>query len=127
MLGVIGEILVDLTGKETSDGLSFTRHAGGAPFNVALAAKRLGAKVGFFGSVGDDMMGHYLEAFAKAQGFDELALSVLPDTLDCQLSYNLCQHFTILPSAIPITRSACAAMERSCVMRILCIELKLMP
>jgi len=79
MLGVIGEILVDLTGKETSDGLSFTRHAGGAPFNVALAAKRLGAKVGFFGSVGDDMMGHYLEAFAKAQGFDELALSVLPD------------------------------------------------
>ncbi|MDD5885348.1 MAG: carbohydrate kinase [Erysipelotrichaceae bacterium] len=79
MLGVIGEILVDLTGKETNGGLSFTRHAGGAPFNVALAAKRLGAKVGFFGSIGDDMMGHYLEAFAKAQGFDELALSVLPD------------------------------------------------
>ena len=36
MLGIVGEILVDLTGKETPDGVSYTRHAGGAPFNVAF-------------------------------------------------------------------------------------------
>lgn len=72
MIVNIGEILVDLIGKQEGDTLAFQRFAGGAPFNVVCAAKRMGAKCGFAGCVGDDLFGNYLLQFAKERGLDYL-------------------------------------------------------
>ena len=63
MILCIGEILVDMIGKEENGITSFERYAGGAPFNVCAGIKRLGGKAGFIGAVGDDMMGHFLKQF----------------------------------------------------------------
>ena len=45
--------------------LRYERKAGGAPFNVACAAKKFGAKTLFFGSVGEDLIGEYLSRYAE--------------------------------------------------------------
>ena len=63
MILCIGEILVDMIGNELNGVTSFDRYAGGAPFNVCAGINRLGGKSGFIGSVGDDMMGHFLKKF----------------------------------------------------------------
>lgn len=71
MIFCIGEILADMIGAIGADGgVVYERKAGGAPFNVACAAKRLGASVGFFGCVGDDLIGEYLSDFARSRSFD---------------------------------------------------------
>ncbi len=72
MIVCIGEILVDMIGKTDGGALLFERNAGGAPFNVACSAKKMGANCGFTGCVGDDLFGNYLLEFAKARGFDYL-------------------------------------------------------
>ena len=52
MIGTIGESLVDIVnGKE---------RIGGSPYNVALAASRLGAPVTFFGKISADEHGRRL-------------------------------------------------------------------
>ena len=56
MILSVGEILVDMIGVENS----FTMYVGGAPFNVAVNAKRAGAPVSFLGKVGDDVAGRFL-------------------------------------------------------------------
>ncbi|KPH65693.1 MULTISPECIES: carbohydrate kinase family protein [Pseudoalteromonas] len=55
-----GEALIDFL----SDGKSpesFTKYAGGAPANVAVAAAKLGLKSSFCGMLGQDMFGEFLE------------------------------------------------------------------
>ena len=70
MILCVGEILADMIGIKDGDRVSYERRAGGAPFNVACAAKRLGAKVGFYGAVGEDIIGDYLISFAQSRQFD---------------------------------------------------------
>lgn len=70
MILCIGEILADMIGVKSDGGVCYERKAGGAPFNVACAVKRLGAAVGFYGCVGDDIIGDYLAEFARARDFD---------------------------------------------------------
>ena len=74
-----GEILVDMIGCERDGAFAYERHAGGAPFNVACAAKRAGGKAGFVGCVGDDTIGKYVYDFAMRQNLDCLDIAVLPD------------------------------------------------
>ena len=47
---------------------------GGAPFNVAVNAKRAGARVGFLGRVGNDLIGAFLERESKKADLDLLEL-----------------------------------------------------
>lgn len=70
MILCVGEILADMIGAYTECGVCYERKAGGAPFNVACAAKKFGADVRFFGSVGDDIIGKFLIDFARSRGFD---------------------------------------------------------
>ncbi len=55
-----GEALIDFLsdGKQPE---SFTKYAGGAPANVAVAAAKLGLKTSFCGMLGDDMFGHFIK------------------------------------------------------------------
>ncbi len=54
--------------KPTEDGIVYSRHAGGAPFNVACDVARLGGDAGFYGCVGNDLIGKFLSGFAKKRG-----------------------------------------------------------
>ena len=72
-----GEILADLIGVEQGGVLSFERHAGGAPFNVACACTRAGGESGFIGCVGDDLIGKFLCDFVNKQGLAFTDISVL--------------------------------------------------
>ena len=74
MILCIGEILADMVG-ETKDGkLEFKAFVGGAPFNVAVNAKRSGAKVGFISRIGKDVIGRFCNAQAEKFGLDALDL-----------------------------------------------------
>lgn len=79
MLLCIGEILADMIGEEKNGTITYERKAGGAPFNVACALKKLGAEVKFVGSVGDDLIGQFLIKFAKNFGMDTTYISKNPD------------------------------------------------
>lgn len=72
MILSVGEILVDMMGK----GNTFTMHVGGAPFNVAVGAKRAGAKVGFVGKVGDDVPGKFILKNLDGFGIDKTVIGV---------------------------------------------------
>lgn len=78
MIVCVGEILADLIAKNTDDGIVYSRHAGGAPFNVACGIKKLGGNAEFYGSVGDDLIGGFLKEFASARGLGAHIRSV-PD------------------------------------------------
>ena len=75
MILCAGEILADMIGSVRDGGFVYESKAGGAPFNVACAAKRFGARVCFAGSVGDDLIGAFLEEFAKRRELDGLILN----------------------------------------------------
>jgi sugar/nucleoside kinase (ribokinase family) len=45
--------------------LTFNSFCGGAPFNVAVNAKKAGATVGFIGRVGKDVIGRFVTDEAK--------------------------------------------------------------
>lgn len=70
MILCIGEILADMIGTVKDGSLFYERKAGGAPFNVACAAKKFGAAVSFAGSVGDDLIGDFLIKFADGKDLD---------------------------------------------------------
>lgn len=70
MIGVIGEILVDMIGESVNGKRTYTCFAGGAPFNLAVAAHKLGTEVLFYGCVGNDKMGSFLLEEVKKQGLD---------------------------------------------------------
>ena len=67
MILSIGEILTDFIGEDET---KFRMCCGGAPFNVAVNAKRAGAKVGFIGRVGKDPVGNYLKKYASEENLD---------------------------------------------------------
>ena len=75
MIVCVGEILADMIGEEKNGCMLYEQKAGGAPFNVACAAKKFGAKVAFIGSVGDDVIGKSLVSFAKKRGFDDCRIA----------------------------------------------------
>ncbi len=78
MILSIGEILADMIGVTENNIMLFARYAGGAPFNVACDLINLGAKAGFCGRVGDDLIGAFLHDFAHAYPFDTLDLQTDP-------------------------------------------------
>ncbi|MEM9515482.1 MAG: carbohydrate kinase [Actinomycetota bacterium] len=69
MLLVVGEALVDLV--IAPDG-SVEAALGGAPFNTARAASRLGAEVTFYGALSTDRFGTQLDGKMAADGVDTL-------------------------------------------------------
>lgn len=80
MVICVGEILADMIGKPAEDGtVAFSRHAGGAPFNVACGVRASGGSGGFIGRVGDDITGRFLIGFAQKQGLDFLKIEKDPD------------------------------------------------
>ena len=70
----LGELLVDMfpgkVGQRMGEVETFIPKPGGAPANVAVAAKRLGAQSAFIGKVGDDLFGHYLKGVLDAEEVD---------------------------------------------------------
>lgn len=71
----LGELLIDLTQTGTQDGArQFAAFPGGAPANVAVAAARLGASVGFVGKVGADAFGRDLRRMLADNGVDDAGL-----------------------------------------------------
>lgn len=68
---VAGEALVDLTPGSTADGRdALVPVLGGAPLNVAVAAARLGARVGWSGPVGADAFAGLVGQRLDAEGID---------------------------------------------------------
>jgi len=60
-LCVVGEALIDFLPRETKDGEPcYLPKAGGAPYNVCMAARRLGLPVHFFSGVSTDLFGEDL-------------------------------------------------------------------
>ena len=55
-------------GRRLAEVSAFRPMPGGAPANVAVAARRLGAATAFIGKVGDDAFGHHLVATLRAEG-----------------------------------------------------------
>jgi fructokinase len=70
----LGELLVDMfpaeMGKPLAEVTAFLPKPGGAPANVAVAAKRLGAESAFIGKVGDDAFGHHLVNVIEREGVE---------------------------------------------------------
>lgn len=74
MILCIGEILADMVGEKTDKGLTFKAFVGGAPFNVAVNAKKAGAKVGFISRIGKDVIGRFCKSEAEKFNVDALDL-----------------------------------------------------
>lgn len=82
----LGELLIDLTQVDTDENGNgvYAAYPGGAPANVAVAAKRLGADTGFIGKIGDDSFGRSLTAVLKKEGVEITGLytsKTVPTTL----------------------------------------------
>ncbi len=76
-----GEILIDFTSEGINENGQkiFAQNPGGAPANVAVCAKRLGANTSFVGKVGDDMHGHFLKNVLEQEGVDTKGMVVDKD------------------------------------------------
>ena len=68
---IIGAVLWDMFGE--------TRHLGGAPFNVAAHAQRLGIPTAFISGVGNDALGHEIMQQAHALNLDTRYLKTTTD------------------------------------------------
>ena len=77
MIVVGGECLIDMVEREGEEGQSFLALPGGSPFNVALAAGRLGLPVSFLSRQSTDEFGRRLTAALVAS---EVDLSLCPTT-----------------------------------------------
>jgi len=70
----LGELLIDMfpaeTGVRLAEVTAFHPKPGGAPANVAVAAKRLGRETAFIGKVGDDLFGEFLRKTLADEGVD---------------------------------------------------------
>lgn len=71
-IAVFGEILIDFTSQGLGeDGqMLYARNPGGAPANVAVAARRLGAHTAFLGKAGKDMHGEFLQSVLHKEHVD---------------------------------------------------------
>ncbi len=71
MILCCGEALLDMLPRQTAVGEAvFAPHAGGSVFNTAIALGRLGAKVGFFSGISDDLFGAMLVQGLSRSGVD---------------------------------------------------------
>ncbi len=74
----LGELLIDMfpdkIGSRIGEVEAFLPKPGGAPANVAVAARRLGASTAFIGKVGEDLFGHYLKDVLDAENVDTRGL-----------------------------------------------------
>ena len=79
-LVTLGELLIDMfpaeIGRRLADVTAFHPKPGGAPANVAVAARRLGADTAFIGKVGDDAFGHFLIDVMREQAVDITGIRV---------------------------------------------------
>ena len=70
----LGELLIDMfpaeIGRRLVEVSAFNPKPGGAPANVAVAAKRLGSSSAFIGKVGDDAFGHFLRDTLANEGVE---------------------------------------------------------
>lgn len=64
-----GEILIDFTsqGMNEDGQMLYARNPGGAPANVAVAARKLGARTAFIGKAGQDMHGEFLRSVLEKE------------------------------------------------------------
>ncbi|MDG3085202.1 aminoimidazole riboside kinase [Vibrio hannami] len=62
---VTGDAVVDLIPEGTD---TYLKCPGGAPANVAVAVSRLGGNTGFFGRVGQDPLGRFMESTLSGEG-----------------------------------------------------------
>lgn len=76
MIDVLGEILLDLLGEEQGSHLSLTASLGGAPFNVAATIALEGGSACFYGRVGHDGFGEYIQKKALQIPFQNCFLKV---------------------------------------------------
>ena len=82
MILCAGEALIDMLPRETADGPGFYPATGGAVYNTAIALGRLGAPVGLFTGLSDDLFGKMLAAdLAASKVVNRAALSDRPTTL----------------------------------------------
>ncbi len=79
MIALIGEILVDMIGREVGGVFSYERRVGGAPFNVAISINKLGGKASFVGAVGNDLMGTFLIDYVKKSGLEHSYVAKILD------------------------------------------------
>lgn len=69
MIVSCGEALIDFVPRKEGE-LTYVPCAGGSPYNLAIAASRLGAKVGFLGKISSDFFGNLLFNRLLAEGVD---------------------------------------------------------
>jgi fructokinase len=78
----LGEILIDMFpaefGRRLADVSAFIPRPGGAPANVAVAARRLGSQVAFIGKVGEDAFGQVLAKTLRDENVDIRSLRFDP-------------------------------------------------
>lgn len=76
----IGEPLMEFAEIERGGERLFLPGFGGDTSNVAVAAARLGARVGYFTLLGDDPFGREFSALWEREGIDHAAVRVVPGT-----------------------------------------------
>ena len=76
MILSVGEILADMIGQKVNGATTFKAFCGGAPFNLAVNAKQSGAKVGFVGRVGNDVIGRFVLGEAQKAHLDRLDIQI---------------------------------------------------
>lgn len=76
MILSVGEILADMIGQKVSGVTTFKAFCGGAPFNLAVNAKQSGAKVGFVGRVGNDVIGRFVLCEAQKAHLERLDIQI---------------------------------------------------
>jgi len=64
-----GEALIDFVPREGGE-LAYVPCVGGSPYNLAIAASRLGMKTGFLGKISNDFFGNLLFNRLAAEGVD---------------------------------------------------------
>ena len=74
MILSVGEILLDVYAKENPSSIDMKGRIGGAPFNVAANIASNGGDVSFYGAVGKDEFGSFLEKEARAYPFQKLLI-----------------------------------------------------
>jgi fructokinase len=79
----LGELLIDMfpaeLGRSLAEVSAFRPKPGGAPANVAVAARRLGKESAFIGKVGDDAFGHHLADVLAQEGVDVSGMRYDPE------------------------------------------------
>lgn len=76
MILSVGEILADMIGQKVNGVTTFKAFCGGAPFNLAVNAKQSGAKVGFVGRVGNDVIGRFVLDEAQKAHLERLDIQI---------------------------------------------------